>query len=190
MERRAATCDWSGRPWRRGLAGPRCPAALRSPEFIPGSLYGSILCGHGRPGWVDYPGCLWLRLDRRTSEAFEKHASVLAGMREIDRVSKIYNEDGKEVVAIEFAGNERNLLAESERRIVRFFEQLILGDRVTSGSCRRGPCQGIHYQVRLSLAARVSSFLRNHVWANSSSSGTNAKCPNPSADGRLALFSS
>jgi len=110
-----------GEGWPDRDVLPLCEAL----NSFPGVCTVQSCAGHGRPGWVDYPGCLWLRLDRRTSAAFERRASVLAGMREIDRVSKIYNEDGKELVAIEFAGNERNLLAESERRIVHFFEQLI-----------------------------------------------------------------
>lgn len=135
-EKRRILAQWSAEQrhaiGRDGLGGEGWPDRDVLPlcevlNSLPGVCTVQSCAGHGRPGWVDYPGCLWLRLDRRTSEAFEKHASVLAGMREIDRVSKIYNEDGKEVVAIEFAGNERNLLAESQRRIVRFFEQLILG---------------------------------------------------------------
>lgn len=63
---------------------------------------------------------------RGLSLAFDRRACELSGAhRLIDRVSKIYQPDGTQIIAIEFAGNEREMLAESAAIIVTFFGDLV-----------------------------------------------------------------
>ena len=71
-----------------------------------------------------YPGRLWLRLNQRMMHHFEEQAHRLAAEPVIDRVGKIYWEDGKKTVAIDFKGNETGLLAESGSAVLDFFRAL------------------------------------------------------------------
>ena len=71
-----------------------------------------------------YPGQLWLRLNQRMAQRFEEHAHRLAAAPAIDRVGKIYWENGKETVTIDFKGDETGLLAESSSTVLGFFSAL------------------------------------------------------------------
>ena len=71
-----------------------------------------------------YPGTLWLRLNQRMTHRFEEQVHRLAAEPVIDRVGKIYWEDGKETVTINFKGNETGLLAESSFVMLDFFRAL------------------------------------------------------------------
>ena len=71
-----------------------------------------------------YSGVMWLRLNQRMTHRFEEQAHRLAAEQVIDRVGKIYCEDGKETVTIEFKGNETGLLAESVSVVLGFFRAL------------------------------------------------------------------
>ena len=71
-----------------------------------------------------YPGKLWLRLNQRMTHRFEEQAHELAADPVIDSVGKIYWQDGKETVTIDFKGNETGLLAESSSAVLDFFRAL------------------------------------------------------------------
>ena len=71
-----------------------------------------------------YPGELWLRLGPGIKGRFEAAARQLAANTLIDRVGKIYWEDGKETVTVIFKGNESGHLAQSSVVLLKFFEKL------------------------------------------------------------------
>ena len=73
-----------------------------------------------------YPGELWLRLGPGIKGRFEAVVRQLAANTSIDRVGKIYWEDGKETVTITFKGNELGHLAESSAVVLKFFEKLYI----------------------------------------------------------------
>jgi hypothetical protein len=64
------------------------------------------------------------------SRAFEARAFELATAPGIDRVAKLYQPYGQEVVAITFNGNERGHLVASLEIVCSFFEEL---DRAAVG---------------------------------------------------------
>ena len=92
-------------------------------NVLPGVCTLQSCAGHRRNGTF-WPGHVWLWLDRRTSERFDRRASELAASAVIERVSRIYAANGQEITAIEFCGNERGLLAESKELLRRFFYSL------------------------------------------------------------------
>lgn len=116
---------------------------------IPGVCTIQSCQGHGsaEDGNIISSGLVWLRLDQAMSEAFRRHAFTLAAdTRHIEQLSTLYMSWGQEVVSIAFAGNERNLLAPSMRRILEFFQTMRLhadqdelGRPATSCSCPPDP---------------------------------------------------
>jgi len=58
------------------------------------------------------------------SVRFNRSAFLLATLPGIERVGRIYQQYGQEIALIEFAGNERDLLAESQRYILGFFDNI------------------------------------------------------------------
>ena len=101
---------------------PLCDALNR----LPGICTLQSCAGHpaGELGGYVSPGHLWLQLDQRMARRFEEQAHQLAAEPVIERVEKIYWEDGKETVTVHFKGNESGRLAESSTAILKFFEKL------------------------------------------------------------------
>lgn len=133
----------------RGFPDPDIIPWCEALNEIPGVCTIQSCQGHGsaEDGSVISSGTLWLRLDQAMSEAFRLHAFALAAdTRHIEQVSTLYAAWGQEVVSIAFAGNERNLLAPSMRRILEFFQAMRLhvdqdepGRPATSCSCLPDP---------------------------------------------------
>jgi hypothetical protein len=71
-----------------------------------------------------YSGLIWLRLGSEMGRRFDATAHQLASHPVIERVGKIYWEDGKETITIAFRGNEAGLLAVSAKVILTYFETL------------------------------------------------------------------
>lgn len=93
---------------------------------LPGVCTLQSCAGHsaeGSDGPV-YPGKLWLRLGPEIRGRFEAASRELAADALVERVGKIYWEDGKETVTLTFKGNESGYLAESSGVILKFFEKL------------------------------------------------------------------
>ena len=81
--------------------------------------------GHLRSDGTLVSGQLWLWLTPDISREFHFRAFELARHSpRIERVRTIYTQWGQEVAAVTFAGNERNLLAESMQLVVAFFSDL------------------------------------------------------------------
>lgn len=113
----------------RGFPDPDIIPWCEALNEIPGICTIQSCQGHGsaEEGSVISSGSLWLRLDQAMSEAFRRHAFALAAdTRHIEQLSTLYMPWGQEVVSIAFAGNERNLLAPSMRRILAFFQAMRL----------------------------------------------------------------
>ena len=90
---------------------------------LPGVCTLQSCAGH-RNGNVLDSGHLWLWLDRRTAERFDRNAWALAAFPTIERVARFYSPSGQEITVIEFQGNERGALATSADVIRLFFESL------------------------------------------------------------------
>ena len=101
---------------------PLCDALNR----LPGVCTLQSCAGHSAKDsdGLIYPGELWLRLSPEIMCRFEAVAQQLAAKTLIDRVGKIYWEDGKETVTVAFKGNESGHLAQSGVILLKFFEKL------------------------------------------------------------------
>lgn len=128
--------------WERAKRQPRPPGDLGElgwpdPDIIPlcdalnefpGVCTVQSCAGHGSAlaGYVQSSGHLWLRLNDRVSAAFDRSVFHLSARTDlIERVWRIYSEDGKEITCIAFAGNERGLLSQSSALIFEFFSDVI-----------------------------------------------------------------
>lgn len=69
-------------------------------------------------------GHLWLWMSRRKSREFDHRAFQLSRRPLMERIGKIYGKDGREITSLTFAGEERDLLAESGALILRFLRSL------------------------------------------------------------------
>lgn len=101
------------------------------PDMIPwcekiNSIHGvcTLQSCAGHKGDYEIPGHLWIWLREDLAELFHRRAPVLAQYQLIERLSTVYTSGGREVAVITFAGNNRDLLSESMRVILSFFENL------------------------------------------------------------------
>jgi hypothetical protein len=91
---------------------------------MPGVCTLQSCAGHRRDGYLT-SGHLWLWLAPDVCEAFRRRAFELARLSPpIERVTTRYAAWGQEIACVEFAGNERDRLAESMRVILAFFSDL------------------------------------------------------------------
>ena len=126
----------NGRGAGRGLPDAEMvPWCLRL-NAIPGVCTLQSCAGHGGAARRD-TGSLWLRLGARVYRELLPHrAQDLLAVRGVERLQTIYCKDGRAVVALTFAGNERRRLQASMTGIARFFEGLgraAAGGRVAKG---------------------------------------------------------
>ena len=96
---------------------------------LPGVCTLQSCAGHGKQRgdelYVHLSGHLMLWLDETTSRAFDVTAFELARRYDLmEQVSRVYTSWGEETVRLEFAGNERGLLAGSSALILDFFTRL------------------------------------------------------------------
>lgn len=111
---------------------PKLDSGLPDAEMVPWCLRLNRLpgictlqsCAGHKRGKRHTSGHLWLRLDRRTSRAFDARASELAKQSGIESVSVLYRADGQTIASVFFQGNERGRLAVSMRTICSFFERI------------------------------------------------------------------
>lgn len=71
-----------------------------------------------------YPGELWLRFDQHMNIAFENKVLKFVKNSLIEKVSKLYRQDGTEIIEIIFQGNERGKFHESIEFIYNFISSL------------------------------------------------------------------
>jgi hypothetical protein len=125
-EERKRTSIRPGAKGGRGYVDPRIVPLCDALNNLDGLCTLQSCAGHpaAESDGPVYPGCLWLRLNQRMARRFEEQAHRLAAEPVIERVGKIYWEDGKETVTIDFKGDEAGLLTESSTVILKFFEKL------------------------------------------------------------------
>src|SRR5688572_3692497 len=102
--------------------GARRRAAIDAPDAdmvpwclrlnrLPGVVTVQSCAGHRFAGGDTDPGSVWLWLDRATYTAgFPDRAGALTAQRGVDRVQTLHGKNGRVLVAITFAGNERGTL--------------------------------------------------------------------------------
>jgi hypothetical protein len=118
--------DFMGGLGGRGYVDPDVVPLVDRLNRLDGVYTLQSCAGHSKEDadGANYSGVIWLRLAPEMTRRFENAAQRLAADPRIERVGKIYWEDGKETVTISFKGNESGLLAESSAIISRFFEAL------------------------------------------------------------------
>lgn len=123
-------------PGGHGWPDPEIFPLCVSLNALPGVCTLQSCAGHravesGKGQTFPSSGHLWLRLDEDNTREFEKQVFALYAEKDlIESVSKIYfdSEAGHEIIAIAFAGNERDRLAQSASLILGFFASLHGGD--------------------------------------------------------------
>ena len=134
-EKASRLAEWNDR--KRTLMRPSSRGGLGyvDPEIVPlcdalnnfkGVCTLQSCAGHpaDKANGAAYSGNLWLRLESRIARQFETKAQQLASESLIERLGKIYWEDGRETITVAFKGNESGCLNESSAVILRFFAAL------------------------------------------------------------------
>lgn len=119
--------------WRKGsLRGTGEPDADIIPwcdriNALPGVCTLQSCAGHVKNGTIE-TAHLWLWMSETAAKVFDREVFALLGHRErIDWISKHYLHDGKEITAVTFCGNERDLLASSLDLIYGFIRDVVDG---------------------------------------------------------------
>lgn len=129
QQKRLILAEWAAtlEAWRDGrLAGAGEPDRAMVPwcdriNRIPGLCTLQSCEGHHHDGTID-TAHIWIWLSSEKARWFDRAAPELAARTDIiERVSKLFTEDGKEVALVYFRGKERNLLHHSMGVIYEFF---------------------------------------------------------------------
>ena len=92
---------------------------------IPGVCTIQSCAGHRNDDGTLTTAGVWIRLDEKRAKAFHARAFELAAQApHIERVAVVYTSWGQEIATIDFAGNERGLLADSLEILVTFARSL------------------------------------------------------------------
>lgn len=126
VEWRRTLTDWrhAGRPEHEtGWPDPSIIDWVERINAVPGVCTLQSCAGHRR-GEYQEAGHLWLAFNSTTADAFHRRAFELATNPAIERVATCYHVDGREIVIIEFQGEERGALNASLDTILRFLVSL------------------------------------------------------------------